>query len=485
MFVELYQEGLIYRDKRLVNWDPQFQTAISDLEVETREVKGHFWHLRYPLADGSTYKFPIAFDEAGKPTEWEERDYIVVATTRPETMLGDTGVAVHPDGRALRRPGRQAGEAAADRPAHLRSWRTSYADPDQRHGRGEDHAGARLQRLSRSASAHKLADDQHPRRTTRISIDDGARGLYRGLERVRCAQEGRRRYRGAGPARTPIEDTHDPAAVWRPLAGRHRAVPHRPVVCGRRRRWPSRPSRPSRRATTKFVPENWAKTYYEWMRNIEPWCVSRQLWWGHQHPGLVRRRTAAVLRRVRRGRREGRRPRQHYGKDVELVPRRRRPRHLVLVRPVAVLDHGLAGRDGPGARRNSIRAPCWSPAFDIIFFWVARMMMQGIHFMGEVPFKDVYIHALVRDEKGQKMSKSKGNVIDPLELVDEFGADALRMTLARRWRRRAATSSSRSSRVEGYRNFSDQAVERRRSSREMNECAPEARVRSGQRSSTR
>ncbi|MFT3725218.1 MAG: valine--tRNA ligase [Hyphomonadaceae bacterium] len=444
VFVELYQEGLIYRDKRLVNWDPQFQTAISDLEVETREVKGHFWHLRYPLADGSTYKYPIAFDEAGKPTEWEDRDYIVVATTRPETMLGDTAVAVHPtDERYAGIVGKQVKLPLTGRLIPIVA--DEYADPTKGTGAvkitpAHDFNDYQVGKRHKLPMINILTDDAH--------LNAEVPPAYRGLERFVARKKVVADIETLGLLHA-VEDTK----IQQPFGDRSQVVIE-PYLTDQWYVDAATLAKPAIKAVesgeTKFVPENWAKTYFEWMRNIEPWCVSRQLWWGHRIPAWYGPDKKFFVAYDEAGAKA--QAKKHYGKDVELV------------QDEDVLDTwfssglwpfstmGWPGDVDP-ALKEFYPGSVLVTAFDIIFFWVARMMMQGIHFMGEVPFKDVYIHALVRDEKGQKMSKSKGNVIDPLELVDEFGADALRMTLA------AMAAQGRDiklakSRVEGYRNFS-------------------------------
>jgi valyl-tRNA synthetase len=488
VFVELFREGLIYRDKRLVNWDPHFQTAISDLEVENREVKGHFWHFKYPLADGATYQYPTQFDELGKPVVFEERDYIVVATTRPETMLGDTGVAVHPDderykslvGKMVKLPlvGRLVPIVADE-----------YADPAQGSG------------AVKITPAHDFNDYQVGKRngleminifTDTAHLNDSMPEKYRGHERFAARKMIVADIEAEG-CLLQIEDK----LIMQPFGDRSQVVIE-PYLTDQWYVDAATLAKPAIAAVesgqTKFVPENWSKTYYEWMRNIEPWCVSRQLWWGHRIPAwygpalttepdgnggysaaidspgdlpprfFVAFTEDEALEQAR----------AYYGdRKIELSADREAARqqmlsgdhdqHVRLWQDEDVLDTWFSSALWPfstqGWPERDPTAEGFYPgavlvtAFDIIFFWVARMMMQGIHFMGEVPFKDVYIHALVRDEKGRKMSKSLGNAIDPLELVEEFGADALRMTLA------AMAAQGRDiklakQRVEGYRNFS-------------------------------
>ncbi|HEY7798457.1 MAG TPA: valine--tRNA ligase [Hyphomonadaceae bacterium] len=458
VFVELYQEGLIYRDKRLVNWDPQFQTAISDLEVETREVKGHFWHFRYPLADGSTYKFPIAFDEKGAPTEWEDRDYIVVATTRPETMLGDTAVAVHPDDERYKGiVGKQVKLPLTGRLIPIVA--DEYADPTKGTGAvkitpAHDFNDYQVGKRHKLPMINIFTDDAH--------LNAEVPEAYRGLERFAARKKVVADIEALGLLHA-IED----AKIMQPFGDRSQVVIE-PYLTDQWYVDAKTLAQPAIKAVetgqTKFVPETWTKTYYEWMRNIEPWCVSRQLWWGHRIPAWYGPDKKFFVAADEAGAQA--QARKHYGKDVELT------------QDEDVLDTWFSSGLWPFStqgwpeqdptREGFYPGSVLVTAFDIIFFWVARMMMQGIHFMGEVPFKDVYIHALVRDEKGQKMSKSKGNVIDPLELVDEFGADALRMTLSAMAAQGRDIKLSKQ-RVEGYRNFSTKLWNAARFAN-MNEC---------------
>ena len=489
VFVELYQEGLIYRDKRLVNWDPQFQTAISDLEVETREVKGQFWHFRYPLADGSTYKFPIAFDEAGKPTEWEDRDYIVVATTRPETMLGDTAVAVHPDDERYKALiGKQVKLPLAGRLVPIVG--DDYADPKQGSGAvkitpAHDFNDYQVGKRNKLPMINIFTDDAH--------LNGEVPKAYQGLERFAARKKVVADIEAAGLLHLVENKT-----IMQPFGDRSGVVVE-PYLTDQWYVDAKTLAKPAiaavEKGDTKFVPENWAKTYYEWMRNIEPWCVSRQLWWGHRIPawygvdvdeaGTVPEPPAiklkpfvaasaadAVVAASAYYRSRGLEVRVFVEQDDEAAVsptygRDAKNKRLIstgLTQDKDVLDTWFSSALWPfstmgwpqgidPALKEFYPGSVLVTAFDIIFFWVARMMMQGLHFMGEVPFKDVYIHALVLDEKGQKMSKTKGNVIDPLELVDEFGADGLRMTLAAQAAQGRNIRLSKD-RVAGYRNFS-------------------------------
>jgi len=469
VFVQLHREGLIYRDKRLVNWDPQFQTAISDLEVEQREVDGAYWHFAYPLADGVTFEYPVAFDEDGKATEYETRDYIVVATTRPETMLGDTGVAVHPTderyaaivGKSVILPitGRRIPIVADD-----------YADPTKGSG------------AVKITPAHDFNDFQVGKRAglPAINILD-AFGRIVGL-----AQTDMRFDSSRGGF---VEDEQNPdvrgddyaaiAAIPHELQYLDRFVARKAIVAraeaegwlkeiektkhmvphGDRSGVVIEPwltdqwyvdahtlAQPAIKAVetgaTVFEPASYSKIYFEWLRNIEPWCISRQLWWGHRIPAW-------------------------YDADgqIYVAETEAEARELAGNKPITqdedVLDTWFSSALWPfstmGWPEKTADLEKFYPtsdlvtAADIIFFWVARMMMMGLHFMDEVPFKRVIINGLVRDEKGQKMSKSKGNVIDPLVIIDELGADPLRFTMAILSGTRDIKLSKE--RIEGYRNF--------------------------------
>ena len=458
VFVELYREGLIYRDKRLVNWDPKLQTAVSDLEVENIEVKGHFWHFRYPLADGVTYEWPL-FDEEGNPAGSETRDYIVVATTRPETMLGDTGVAVNPEderykpliGKFVELPlvGRRIPIVADE-----------HADPEQGSG------------AVKITPAHDFNDFEVGKRQGLEQINilnpDGTINndvpeAYRGLDRF----EARKRVVADIEALGLLDRIED-KTVMVPHDEKSKLVVIEPYLTDQWYVDAATLAKPAiaavERGETVFVPKNWEKTYFEWMRNIQPWCISRQLWWGHRIPAWYGPDGEVFV--AYSDAEAGELAQKHYGKPVELT------------RDEDVLDtwfssglwpfSTLGWPDKTPELARYYQTDVLVTAFDIIFFWVARMMMMGLHFMEEVPFHTVYIHALVRDEKGQKMSKTKGNVVDPLKLIDEYGADALRFTLA------AMAAQGRdiklaTSRVEGYRNFGTKLWNAARFC-EMNEC---------------
>ncbi len=467
VFVELHQRGLIYRAKRLVNWDPRFETAISDLEVENIEVKGHMWHLRYPLADGVTYPFPIAHDEEGKPTEWETRDYIIVATTRPETMLGDSGIAVHPeDERYAPLVGKFVDLPLVGRRIPIVA--DEYADPalgtgavkiTPAHDFNDFEVGVRnnLEQINVFTTAGNIIDD------------DFVPAAYRGLERFVA--------RKAIIADLTAMAEADPTRGLDHIEDKKIMVPHdeksklvviEPFLTDQ---WwvkadvLAQPAMASvREGRTKFVPQQYENTYFAWLENIKPWCISRQLWWGHQIPawyGPDKEAFVAASAEEAQALADA-----HYGKPVDLK------------RDEDVLDtwfssalwpfSTLGWPDDTAELRRYYPTDVLVTGFDIIFFWVARMMMMGLEFLKEEPFHTVYMHALVRDEKGQKMSKTKGNVIDPLELIDQYGADATRFTLA------AMAAQGRDiklsmSRVEGYRNFVTKIWNAARFL-EMNEC---------------
>ncbi|NTE65142.1 valine--tRNA ligase [Agrobacterium tumefaciens] len=483
VFVTLYKQGLIYKDKRLVNWDPKLLTAISDMEVEQIEVKGNLWHLRYPLEKGVTYRYPIAFDEEGKPTEFETRDYIVVATTRPETMLGDTGIAVDPEderykgiiGKHVILPifGRKIPIVADD-----------YADPT---------AGTGAVKIT---PAHDFNDFEVGKRCGLRAINvmniDGTISIkenedfLEGLNHPAALHGAWDRLEGQDrfTARKIIVEIFEEAGLLDKIEPHKHVVPHGdrsgvPIEPRLTDQWwvdnktLAQPAIASvREGRTNFVPKNWENTYFQWMENIQPWCISRQLWWGHQIPAwygpdgqvFVEKTEEEALQAAI----------QHYIAHegpwkawVEEKLENFAPGEI-LTRDEDVLDTWFSSALWPfstlGWPEQTPELAHYYPTnvlvtgFDIIPFWVVRMMQMGLHFMKDTdgtpvePFHTVYIHALVRDKNGQKMSKSKGNVIDPLELIDEYGADALRFTLA------IMAAQGRDvkldpARIAGYRNF--------------------------------
>ncbi len=440
VFVQLYREGLIYRDKRLVNWDPHFQTAISDLEVEQREVDGHYWHFAYPLADGVTYEHPVAFDEDGKATEWETRDYIVVATTRPETMLGDTGVAVHPeDERYAALVGKWIDHPITGR--RIRIVADDYADPTKGSG------------AVKITPAHDFNDFGVGKRTGLEALnvlDAFARITNADTPDVPAEYCGMDRFE----ARKAIVARAEAEGWLKAIEKTRHVVPHgdrsgvviEPWLTDQWYVDAHTLAQPAIKAVeqgdTVFEPKSYEKIYFEWLRNIEPWCISRQLWWGHRIPAWYDD--------------EGN---IYVGETEDEV--RAQAGDRPLRQDEDVLDTWFSSALWPfstmGWPEKTEDLARFYPtsdlvtAADIIFFWVARMMMLGLHFMDEVPFRRVIINGLVRDEKGQKMSKSKGNVIDPLGIIDELGADPLRFTMAILSGTRDIKLSKQ--RIEGYRNF--------------------------------
>ena len=433
VFVRLYRQGLIYRDRRLVNWDPKLQTAISDLEVENREMKGSLWYLNYPI-------------------EGEPGQFITVATTRPETMLGDTAVAVNPAHPLLARLiGKFAILPLVGRRIPIVG--DDYADPEKGTGAvkitpahdfndfevGKRHGLPMPSVLDKQArvTLAEIADD--------LEVGDFVRTLE-GMDRFAA-----RKAIVAELERLELLVKIEPHTNQIPHGDRG-GVPVEPLLTTQ---WYCNAevlAKPAIEAVetgkTVFVPKQWENTFFAWMRDIKPWCISRQLWWGHRIPAwygpdgeIFVAKTADEAAALARA---------HYGEDTPVV------------QDEDVLDTWFSSALWPfstlGWPEQTPEVARYYPGdvlvtgFDIIFFWVARMMMMGIHFMGDVPFKTVYIHGLVRDEKGQKMSKSKGNSIDPLELIDNFGADALRFTIC------SLTGPGRdvklgASKVQDYRSF--------------------------------
>ncbi|MCB1412348.1 MAG: valine--tRNA ligase [Xanthobacteraceae bacterium] len=480
VFVELHREGLIYKDKRLVNWDPKLLTAISDLEVQQVEVKGHLWHLRYPL-EGKT------FDPDDPDT------FIVVATTRPETMLGDTAVAVHPDDERYRQLiGKHVILPLVGRRIPIVA--DEYSDPEKGSG------------AVKITPAHDFNDFEVGKRHDlpqinvldiegRIALTENEaywRGLPENSSPRAASLHGVDRF----AARKQIVAWLEEDGILEKIEPNTHMVPHgdrsnvviEPYLTDQWYVDAETLARPAieavRSGATTFVPKNWEKTYFEWMENIQPWCISRQLWWGHQIPawyGPDGKVFVAETEEEAVGHALGYYVEQEVitpeqGHEMALDPARREG---FITRDEDVLDTWFSSALWPfstlGWPDDTKEIDRYYPTdvlvtgFDIIFFWVARMMMMGMHFMKEVPFPTVYIHALVRDEKGAKMSKSKGNVIDPLHLIDEYGADALRFTLAAMAAQGRDIKLARQ-RVEGYRNFATKLWNANRFA-EMNECA--------------
>jgi valyl-tRNA synthetase len=430
IFVQMHRDGLIYRDKRLVNWDPKLLTAISDLEVEQREQESSMWHLKYRI-EGTTDEF------------------ISIATTRPETMLGDGAVAVHPDDDRYRHlVGRMAILPLSNRPIPIIA--DEYPDPEKGSG------------AVKITPAHDFNDFEVGRRhdlplinlmtqTAAMAAIPEIPEKYQGMDRYEA-----RKHILADMAAEGLVDFEEKVQNSVPHGDRSGVVIE-PWLMDQWYVNAAELAKPALRAVeegrTKFVPERWSKTYFEWMRNIQPWCISRQLWWGHRIPAWYGPDGRIFVEETEQDAIAA--AQAHYGKSVELT------------RDNDVLDTWFSSGlwpfstlgwpdDSTAVQHDLARyypGDVLVTGFDIIFFWVARMMMMSIYVMdGEVPFKEVYIHALVRDEKGQKMSKSKGNVMDPLDLIDQYGADPLRFTLAAMAAQGRDIKMS-TTRLESYRNF--------------------------------
>jgi valyl-tRNA synthetase len=464
VFVTLFKQGLIYKDKRLVSWDPKLQTAISDIEVEQQEVNGNLWHFRYPV-------------EGQKFDPENPKTFIAVATTRPETMLGDTGVAVHPkDERYSHLVGKNVILPLVGR--KIRIVADEYSDPEKGTG------------AVKITPAHDFNDfevgKRHRLRAINIMTADAAINLNENddflegldstpeLEKTLSTLHGQDRF----AARKLVVEMMEAGGFLEKVEPHKHAVPHGdrggvPIEPFLTDQWyvnaheMAKPAIASvREGRTRIIPGSWEKTYFQWMENIEPWCISRQLWWGHQIPAwygpdghvFVEKTEEEALAAAIEYYLALEGPWKAWVEDQleNFEPGK------ILTRDDDVLDTWFSSALWPF---STLGWPEKTPeldtyyqtdvlvtGFDLIFFWVARMMMMGLHFMDEEPFHTVYMHALVRDKNGAKMSKSKGNVIDPLELIDEYGADALRFTLS------IMAAQGRDvkldpARIAGYRNF--------------------------------
>ncbi|MBI3434234.1 MAG: valine--tRNA ligase [Proteobacteria bacterium] len=472
VFVQLYNEGLIYKDKRLVNWDPKLLTAISDLEVQPLEVKGHLWHFRYPLADDPT-------------------QFLCIATTRPETMLGDGAVAVHPDDARYRHlVGKLVRLPLAERLIPVIA--DEYPDPEKGSGAVKITAAHDFndfdvwqRHRGKDYFARQLNGGLINLFTPEAAMNENCPPQYRGLDRYAARKKIVADLEALGLVDKIESITHvvphgdRSGVVIEPFLTEQWYVNAKALAVGA--------IAAVREGKTVFVPANWEKTYFDWMENIQPWCISRQLWWGHQIPAwygpdgkifVAETEDEAVARALAYyAETEAITPMQ--GHDMALDPALRAP---FLLRDEDVLDtwfssalwpfSTLGWPDATAELKRFYPTDVLVTGFDIIFFWVARMLMLGLHFMRAAPFATVYIHALVRDASGAKMSKSKGNVIDPIAVIDAYGADALRFTLA------AMAAQGRdiklsTQRVEGYRNFATKLWNAARFA-EMNECATQA-----------
>ena len=423
VFVDLYNDGIIYRDKRLVNWDPKLLTAISDLEVEQKEQEGSLWHIKYPI---------------------DQDNYIVVATTRPETMLGDSAVAVHPeDSRYKDLIGKHCNLPLVEKTIPIIA--DEYADPEKGSG------------AVKITPAHDFNDfevgKRHQLEFINIfdqfaKINENAPSKYQGLDRFKARQLILEELQSLGLLIK--EEKQDMVVPYGDRSG----VVIEPWLTDQwfcnAKKLSIDPIKSVKEGKTNFVPKNWENTFFNWMENIQPWCISRQLWWGHQIPAWYGPdKKCFVALSIDDANLKAK---KHYGKETELI------------QDEDVLDTWFSSAlwtfstlDWPNKTYELERfypGNVLVTGFDIIFFWVARMMMMGSYFMKQTPFKDVYIHPLIRDEKGQKMSKSKGNIIDPLVLLDKYGADTLRFTLT------ALLNPGRDvklaeDRVKGYKSFTN------------------------------
>jgi len=488
VFVEMYKKGLIYRGKRLVNWDPHFETAISDLEVENIEVAGHMWHFKYPLADGQTYTY-VEKDKDGNITLSEERDYISIATTRPETMLGDGAVAVHPSDERYAPIIGKLCEIPVGPKEHRRLIpiiTDEYPDPDFGSGavkitgahdfndyqvakRGgipmynlmDTRAAMRADGrpyAEEAAEAQRISNGEIEWDENKVAAMNLVPDEYRGLDRM----EARERVVAAITVEGNAVMIPNPKAgddgeadliphvenkpIMQPFGDRSKVVIE-PMLTDQWFVETAKIVGPAldavRDGTVQIIPESGEKTYYHWLENIEPWCISRQLWWGHQVPVWFDEKG------------------NQYCAATEAEAQAQAP-GKTLTRDPDVLDTWFSSGLWPigtlGWPEQNAALDKYFPTStlitgqDILFFWVARMMMMQLAVVDQIPFDTVYLHGLVRDAKGKKMSKSTGNVIDPLEIIDEYGADALRFT-------NAAMASIGGvlkldmQRIQGYRNF--------------------------------
>ncbi len=423
VFVNLYNDGIIYKDKRLVNWDPKLLTAISDLEVEQRDTEGSLWHIKYPI---------------------DENNHIIVATTRPETMLGDTAVAVHPDDEKYKNLiGKFCNLPISNKKILIIA--DEYADPEKGSG------------AVKITPAHDFNDFEVGKRHDLefINIFDENAKLnsnvpeeFQNLDRFE--------------ARKLILKKLDEMNLLVKEEKQQMVIPYgdrsgvviEPWLTDQwfcdAKKLSVDPISAVRDNSSNFIPKQWENTFYNWMENIQPWCISRQLWWGHQIPAWYGPDNKYFVSETLKGAQN--QAKEFYSKDVEL-----RQDEDVLDTWFSSALWTFSTLDWPNKTYELDKfypGNVLVTGFDIIFFWVARMMMMGSYFMKETPFKDIYIHPLIRDEKGQKMSKSKGNIIDPLVLLDKYGADTLRFTLTALLNPGRDVKLSEA-RVKGYKSFTN------------------------------
>ena len=497
VFVEMYNKGLIYRGKRLVNWDPHFETAISDLEVENIEVAGHMWHFKYPLAGGATYTY-VQKDEDGNITLQEERDYISIATTRPETMLGDGAVAVHPSDERYAPIVGMMCEIPVGPKAQRRLIPIITDDyPDKDFGSGAvkitgahdfndyqvaKRAGIPMYNLmdtkanlradgqayaTEAATAQRIANGEESFDEAKIAAMNMVPDAYRGMDRFEARKKIVEDITGEGLAVMTQETITDAEGqqitrlvplvenkpIMQPFGDRSKVVIE-PMLTDQWFVDTDKIVAPALQAvrdgTVKILPESEKKVYFHWLENIEPWCISRQLWWGHQIPVWFDESGA------------------QYCAATEAEAQALAGPSAQLTRDPDVLDTWFSSGLWPigtlgwtGEAEADVQNDMLQRFFptsdlitgsDILFFWVARMMMMQLAVVDQVPFNTIYLHGLVRDAKGKKMSKSTGNVVDPLEIIDEFGADALRFTNAS-MASLGGVLKLDMQRIAGYRNF--------------------------------
>ena len=487
VFVDLYKKGLIYRGKRLVNWDPHFETAISDLEVENIEVAGHMWHFKYPLKSGETYTY-IEKDEEGNITLQEERDYISIATTRPETMLGDGAVAVHPSDQRYKPLIGKFCEIPVG-PRQYRRLIPIITDeyPDPNFGSGavkitgahdfNDYQVAKrsnipmyslmdkkgVMRVDGSpykdevAKAQAILNEEITWDENLIASMNLVPDEYRGLDRFEARKKVVAEITAEGLAVMTDSTDNDgnfstkpfveSKAIMQPFGDRSKVVIE-PMLTDQWFVETSKIVKPAldavKNGEIKIIPASGEKTYYHWLNNIEPWCISRQLWWGHQVPVWFDKdgnQYCAVTESEAQ---------EQAGSDVQLT---RDPDVLDTWFSSGLWPIGTLGwPEDSSALNQYFPTSTLVTGQDILFFWVARMIMMQLAVRNEIPFDTVYLHGLVRDAKGKKMSKSTGNVVDPIDIIDEYGADALRFTNAS-MASIGGVLKLDTQRIAGYRNF--------------------------------